>query len=52
MEESMTSYEKPMQKTFVREISIEKLTDAILLDYVQRGFEVVWKEDSIEIWAV
>ncbi len=40
-----------MSRTFIREIPIEKLTDAIIKDYEARGFEIVYKEDSVEIWA-
>ncbi len=38
-------------KTFIREIPIEKLTDAMVTDYEVRGFELVYKEDSVEVWA-
>ena len=40
-----------MARTFIREIPINKLTDEILNDYIKRGFEIVWKEESIEVWA-
>jgi len=40
-----------MSRTFIREISLERLTDAMLKDYEDRGFEIVWKEESVEIWA-
>ena len=41
-----------MARTFIREIPIDRLTDAILNDYIARGFEIVWTDNSIEVWAV
>jgi len=41
-----------MSRTFIREIPLDKLTDAMLKDYELRGFEIVWLVDSVEIWAV
>ncbi len=41
-----------MSRTFVREIPIERLTDAIIDSYEKRGFEIIWKEESVEIWAI
>lgn len=38
-------------KTFIREIPSEKLTDAMIADYEARGFELVYKQDSVEVWA-
>ncbi len=40
-----------MSRTFIREISLDKITDELINDYLKRGFEVVYKESSIEIWA-
>lgn len=36
---------------FVREIPIEKIVDKLVNDLEQDGFTLVWKEDSLEIWA-
>lgn len=41
-----------MSRTFIREVPIERITDAMVKDYEARGFEIVWKEDSIEVWAI
>lgn len=35
---------------FLREIPTDKLP-ADLLNLEQEGFTLVWKEDSVEIWA-
>ncbi len=35
---------------FIREIPEEKITDAIL-NLEQEGFTLVWREDSVELWA-
>lgn len=40
-----------MTDTFIREIPIDKLTDKIVTDYETRGFKLVYKEDSVEVWA-
>lgn len=40
-----------MSRTFIREISIEKLTQEMVDDYIKRGFELEYKEDSVEVWA-
>lgn len=40
-----------MSRTFIREISIEKLTQEMVDDYTNRGFEIVYKDDSVEVWA-
>ncbi len=37
--------------TFIREIPADRITDAVLADYEKRGFILVWKEDSVEIWC-
>lgn len=37
--------------TFIREIPTERITDAIIKDYEARGFTIIWKEDSVEIWV-
>lgn len=36
---------------FVREIPIDKLTDAVYTQIVGMGFVIKWKTDSIEVWA-
>ena len=36
---------------FIREIPAEKITDEQIKYYEERGFKLVWKEDSVEIWA-
>ena len=36
--------------TFIREISINNVTDNYLSNLEQEGAFLVWKEDSIEIW--
>lgn len=41
-----------MSRTFIREIPADKLTQEIIDDYIKRGFELVYKEDSVEVWAV
>lgn len=40
-----------MSRTFIREIGLEKITQEVIDDYIKRGFELVWKEDSVEVWA-
>jgi hypothetical protein len=37
--------------TFIREIGIDRITDKLIEDYESRGFKVIFKEDSVEIWA-
>ncbi len=38
-------------KTFIREVPVDKLTDKMIKDYEDRGFELVYKDDSVEVWA-
>lgn len=37
---------------FIREIPESKITQKIVDDLSQFGFTLVFKEDSIEVWAV
>ena len=37
-------------KTFIREISADRLTDAIIKDYEMKGYRIDYKADSVEIW--
>jgi len=37
--------------TFIREIPIDKVTDKIYLELHNFGFVLVWREESIEVWA-
>lgn len=37
--------------SFVREIPMEKINDKNINDLEQFGFTLVWKEDSVEVWA-
>lgn len=41
-----------MTDTFIREIPIEKITDKVVEDYERRGLKLVYKEESVEVWAV
>lgn len=41
-----------MSKTFIREVPIDRFTDKDYKYYTEQGFEIVWKEDSVEIYAV
>ena len=36
---------------FVREIPADRLDDKIVLELTNFGFVLVWKEDSLEVWA-
>lgn len=36
---------------FVREIPMSRITDKAVNDLEQFGFTLVWKEDSLEVWA-
>lgn len=38
-------------RAFIREIPIGKLTDNIYNDYETRGYIIIWKDESIEIWV-
>ncbi len=38
-------------ETFIREISLEKITDKLIKDYEDKGFILKWKEDSVEVWC-
>lgn len=40
-----------MTRSFLREIPIDRFTDKDLQYYTEKGYELVWKEESIEIWA-
>lgn len=37
-------------KAFIREIRIDNLTDAIYNQYTEMGCELIWKENTVEIW--
>jgi hypothetical protein len=41
-----------MNKTFIREVPIDRLTDKEMEYFEKQGYEIVWKEDSIEVWAI
>lgn len=47
----MTDTDGKMPRTFVREIPIDRLTDKELAYFEKQGYEIEWKEDSVEIWA-
>lgn len=36
---------------FIREIPSSKIVDKLVNDLEQFGFTLVWKEDSVEVWA-
>lgn len=40
-----------MKTKFIREIPIDKVTQAVIDRLDQFGFTLVYKEDSIEVWA-
>ena len=37
--------------SFIREIPADKISDKVILGLEQFGFTLVWKEDSVEVWA-
>lgn len=41
-----------MSRTFIREIPIDRFTDKDLKYFTEMGYEIEWKEDSVEIYAV
>lgn len=41
-----------MARTFIREIPIDRLTDKDLKYFETQGYEIIWKEESVEIWAI
>jgi hypothetical protein len=40
-----------MSRTFIREIPIERFTDKDFQYYSNGEFEIVWKEESVEIYS-
>lgn len=36
---------------FLREIGFKNISDVVINRLDQEGFTLVWKEDSVEIWA-
>jgi hypothetical protein len=36
---------------FVREISLEGITEKTINDLTNYGFTLIWKESSVEVWA-
>jgi hypothetical protein len=36
---------------FVREISLDFITDKVVNDLTNFGFVLVWKDSSLEVWA-
>lgn len=36
---------------FVREISLDFITDKVVNDLSNYGFILIWKRDSLEVWA-
>lgn len=36
---------------FIRELGIKNITDVTINDLEQFGFTLVWKEDSVEVYA-
>lgn len=37
---------------FIREIPVDRINQQNLNSYIhQEGFTLIWKEDSVEIWA-
>ena len=38
-------------ETFIREISLDKITDKLVKEYEDKGFILRWKDDSLEIWC-
>lgn len=36
---------------FIREIPESKITDKVINDLTNYGFTLIWKTDSVEIWA-
>ena len=41
-----------MTDTFIREVPADKITDKMIQDYEARGFKIVYKDDSVEIWTI
>lgn len=41
-----------MSRTFLREIPIDKFTDKDLKYFTDQGYDIVWKDESVEIYAV
>lgn len=37
---------------FIKEISIDNLTNEMYTKYEQDGCEFKWKEDSVEVWYI
>lgn len=37
--------------TFIREVPLEKVVQAMVNDLEQEGFTLIYKESTIEIWA-
>jgi hypothetical protein len=42
---------KENNMTFIREIPIDKVTDKVYIELSNFGFVLVWREESIEVWA-
>ena len=40
-----------VQRTFIREVPIERFTDKDLEYFTKQGYEIVWKDESVEIWC-
>lgn len=36
---------------FVREIPVENINDLVINELTNFGFVLVWKNDSVEVWA-
>jgi hypothetical protein len=36
---------------FIREIPVENINDVVVNNLEQHGFTLVYKQDSIEVWA-
>ena len=48
----MTSYEKPTERTFIREIPLDKFTKEQEAYYVKNGNEIELSDhDTVLIWA-
>lgn len=37
--------------TFIREIPFKNVTDKVYVELSNYGFVLVWREESIEVWA-
>jgi hypothetical protein len=37
--------------SFIREIPVKNITDVVVNELTNFGFVLIWKEDSIEVWA-